>query len=146
MNLRRRSPRPEASSPEGASGAARGAHHAEPEARVALARLQGARSRRELIHTLEHDLGLELGELALLAGVDTATIAQWDQGENPPTAERLDDLGDIAVQLIGNGKLGPLRATGWLRSRNRLLGGHRPLDVLRCQGYRSVIPAVDAVR
>ena len=115
-------------------------------AQAALARLEGALSRRELIDALEHDLGLELGELALLAGVDTATIAQWDKGANPPRAERLDDLGDIAAQLIGNWKLDPLRVTGWFRSRNRLLGWQRPLDVLRRQGYRSVIPAVDAMR
>jgi hypothetical protein len=113
-------------------------------ARVVLARLECARSRSELVDALAYDLGFELRELARLVGGDIDVFARWDAKDNPPAAERLDDLGDLAERLIRSGKFHPDLATGWLRSRNRVLNWQRPLDALRDQGYLPVRSAVDA--
>lgn len=115
-------------------------------ARVVLARLECVRARSELIDVLAHDFGFELPELALLVGASTDAFVRWDSKDYPPTAERLDDLADIAAQLLGRSKLEPQLITGWFRSRNCLLDWQRPLDVLRLNGYLRTVEAVDALR
>jgi len=80
-------------------------------------------------------------ELAKIAGVDTDLIGRDD----PPTAERLDDLGDIVALLIREAEFDPHSIVGWLRSRNRTLDWQRPLEVLRLEGYLRLVDAVDAL-
>jgi transcriptional regulator with XRE-family HTH domain len=119
---------------------------ASPDVQSMLDLLEAVPSRSMLIQILTRRIGLEVEELARLGGFNADAIAQWDAKDNPPAAERLDDLADIVALLMRDVGLSPASITGWLRSRNRALDQQRPLDVLRLGGYLRTAEAVDALR
>lgn len=117
----------------------------DPDALSIIRRLRGRYSRWDLIQVLHLDIGLRTSELADLAGVSSEVILKWDERDNRPSAERLDDLGDLVTLLLETGRFRPDKAADWLRCPNPAFSFQRPLDVLRQDGYLSVVIAAGTV-
>jgi len=115
-----------------------------PRSQAVLAKLDEASPLSAQLQALTKDIGLKDRELVKLAGVSRATLARWrkqGEGDRPPS---LDDLRAISALLIRSGALRPESVSGWLRSRNRGLSWHRPLDVLRQGDFSLVLTAAEA--
>jgi transcriptional regulator with XRE-family HTH domain len=112
--------------------------------KAVLARLDEASPLSAQLQGLTKDIGLKDRELMKLAGVSRATLARWrkeGEGHRPPP---LDDLRAISVLLIKSGAMRPESVAGWLRSRNRGLSWHRPLEVLAQDDFSLVLTAAEA--
>ncbi len=86
-------------------------------------------------------------ELQAVTGADPRTIRRWTAAQDPADpqaryAERIDDLRDLVTLLAATL---PDEQTGrWLRARNRLLRGGRPIDLLSAGKYEAVREAAEA--
>jgi len=86
--------------------------------------------------------GLTQADLAHVAHVDPKTVYAWKAADARPRAaayDRLDGLRDI-VRVLSDSLTD--RGVGqWLRARNRVLNGARPLDALRDGAQDEVLQA-----
>lgn len=92
------------------------------------------------------DAGVTSAELAEIVGVGERQVQHWAAGSSKPTAstrERLVDLFYVVDQL--DEVYRPEGVEIWLHSRNKLLGGERPVDLLRRGDFGPVIDAVEAM-
>lgn len=115
-----------------------------PHFEAVLAKLNEASPLCDQLQALVKDIGLKDRELMKLVGVSRATLARWrkeGQGDRPPP---LDDLRAISALLIKSGAMRPESVSGWLRSRNRGLSWHRPLEVLEQGDFSLVLTAAEA--
>lgn len=84
--------------------------------------------------------GVSQVDVAHVAQVDPKTVYAWKATNARPRAQaydRLDGLREV-VRVLSDS----LTARGvgqWLHARNRLIGGRRPLDVLRDGGLPDVL-------
>ncbi|MBD3777676.1 MAG: DUF2384 domain-containing protein [Micrococcales bacterium] len=85
-------------------------------------------------------------ELAVAVGASERTVQNWSSGRTRPRGDAVDRVLDV-VHLVTE-----LREVYtdegiqiWLRSRNRNLGGRRPLDMLRDGDIESVLDEVQRV-
>lgn len=84
-------------------------------------------------------------ELASILAVNKSQPSHWIKGTerpNPSNARILVDLDHVIarIQLLW----APSMVTPWLKASNAFLDGARPIDVLRVEGTRRVIEALDA--
>lgn len=99
-----------------------------------------------IVRYFRQHLGLTEAELSKVLGADARSVRRWASGTQdatPRTAhgERIDDLRDL-VELLGE-TLPDKQIARWLRARNRLLGGERPLELLAQRGYSRVRDAAE---
>ncbi len=83
--------------------------------------------------------------VANLLGVSRSQPGRWARGQEGISAENeavILDL-DFVMSLVLRA-MSPELAGVWLVSPNAHLGGARPVDVLRIEGYRRVADAVQA--
>jgi transcriptional regulator with XRE-family HTH domain len=102
---------------------------------------------QDLVRYFRTGLGLTEAELHQAVGADERTIRRWASDADAPApqrrhAERIDDLRDLS-ELLGETLLDE-HIGRWLRVRNRLLGGGRPLELLAQGNYNSVREAAEA--
>lgn len=109
--------------------------------RALLDKLEGNRSLAELLRTLIQDLGVRHWEVTALIGLSPRVILMWP---TPRAKVQLGDLGRITALLIRDGGMGRLEVGAWLRSRNHLLSGTRPLTAFHSQGFLPVHRAAEA--
>lgn len=101
----------------------------------------------DTIRFLLLDVRLTQREIAHMLGSDERTVRRWikhDGEQTPQTrfAKRIDDVRDL-VRLLYDTL--PGEQTGrWLRARNRLLDGKRPIDLLAQDDYLHVREAASA--
>jgi len=114
-------------------------------AEAVLVRLDEASPLSEQIQALSKDIGLRDRELMKVAGgVSRATLSRWRKEGESERPEGIDDVRVIAVLLIRSGAVRPQSVAGWLRSRNRGLSWHRPLEVLADGDFSLVLSAAEA--
>lgn len=85
--------------------------------------------------------GIAQTDVAAVTCVDAKTVYTWKKGARPRAGayDRLDGLREV-VQVLSDSLTD--RGVGqWLRARNRVLAGRRPLDVLRDGGHDQVLAA-----
>lgn len=86
--------------------------------------------------------GVTQADVAQVTRTDPKTVYAWHATKARPrnaTYERLDGLREV-VRTLADG-LTPRGVGQWLHAGNRLLGGRRPLDVLREGDRESVLRA-----
>lgn len=74
--------------------------------------------------------GLTQPEIGMAAGASERSVRNWMRSSaiRPSSEERLRELRDIVILLRET--LTPRGVGQWLRARNRMLQGRRPLDLL----------------
>jgi hypothetical protein len=86
--------------------------------------------------------GVTQADVAKVTDTDPKTVYSWRVTNARPrnaTYERLDGLREV-VRTLADG-LTPRGVGQWLHARNRLLGGRRPLDLLREGDQEAVLGA-----
>jgi len=81
---------------------------------------------------LEPSFGVSQADVAQVTRTDPKTVYAWRARNTRPrsaTYDRLDGLREVVRALADS--LTPRGVGQWLHARNRLLGGRRPLEVLR---------------
>jgi transcriptional regulator with XRE-family HTH domain len=99
---------------------------------------------REVVRRLRDDYGLTQATIAKATGTSARSVRNWEASSaiRARNDERLRDLREIA--LILSETLTPRGVGQWLRARNRLLNGRRPIDVLAEGGVKAVRDAAKA--
>lgn len=105
--------------------------------------LREARPLSEQLTFIHDEIGLKDRELSRLAKVTTKTIREWRRKGEAKRSEGLDDLRAIIVFLLDAEAMEPRFIGAWLRSRNRILRGQRPLEALRDSRFAQVWDAAD---
>lgn len=88
-------------------------------------------------------LGFTQADIAAATGADPRSARNWQRGTAPSSRneDRLRELYYLASELADS-----LDAPGpaqWMRAPNRMLGGRKPLAVLREGHYERVLDAVN---
>jgi transcriptional regulator with XRE-family HTH domain len=109
-------------------------------------RLTEISSAYETVAFLRNEMGLAQREIAGLLGADERTVRRLlgDPGIRLQHrhARRLDDIRDL-VSLLQDSL--PGEQTGrWLRARNRMLRGERPIELIAADDYARVRDAAEA--
>jgi hypothetical protein len=105
--------------------------------------LERAVEAADVVHALRQ-FGLTQAAIALATSASARSVRNWERTSaiRPRAEDRLRDLRDIALLLQ---ETLTRRGVGqWLRARNRLLGGRRPLEVLAAGDTRAVREAAAA--
>jgi hypothetical protein len=105
--------------------------------------LERAVEAADVVHALRQ-LGLTQAAIALATSASARSVRNWQRTSaiRPRAEDRLRELRDIALLLQ---ETLTRRGVGqWLRARNRLLGGRRPLEVLAAGDTRAVREAAAA--
>jgi predicted transcriptional regulator len=110
------------------------------------ARLDEVSSAHDTIVFLREQLGFAQREIAELLGADERTVRRLltDAAIKPQHrhARRLDDIRDL-ISLLQDSL--PGEQTGrWLRARNRMLKGERPIELVAADDYPRVRAAAEA--
>jgi len=83
--------------------------------------------------------------LAKYLGVNRSQPAQWRKGAETPGPETSRVLLDLDYVIARAAMLWPTPVVNdWLTGNNSFLNGARPIDVIRYQGAKAVIDALDA--
>jgi len=91
---------------------------------------------------------LNSAEIATVTGAQPETVSKWNQSKaapRPDAQRRLLDL-EYIVDLLSDLYEEPDEIKLWLFSRQKLLGGQIPLDLIRGGKTEDVIAAVDQLR
>ena len=92
------------------------------------------------------DVGVSSMELADIVGVGERQVQHWAAGSSRPSAASRDHLVDLYCVVDRLEEVyTPEGIEIWLHSRNRLLGGRRPIERLRSGGFSEVIDAVESL-
>lgn len=109
-------------------------------------RLNEISSPHEIVAFLIAELQLTQREVAELLGADERTVRRLlaDPAIRPQQrhVRRLDDVRDL-VSLLEDSLPGEQTAR-WLRARNRMLGGERPIELIAADDYDRVRDAAEA--
>jgi len=109
-------------------------------------RLNEVSSPHDIVVFLIAELQLTQREIAELLGADERTVRRLvsDPTIRPQQrhARRLDDVRDL-VSLLEDSLPGEQTAR-WLRARNRMLGGERPIELIAADDYDRVRDAAEA--
>ncbi len=83
-------------------------------------------------------------DLATATGASERSVRNWKKTSaiRPEYEERLRDVQEVA--LILQDSLTPRGVGQWLRARNRMLGGRRPLEMIAKGKVKEVIRAAQA--
>jgi hypothetical protein len=111
-----------------------------------LPRLNEISSAHEVVVFLRDELGFSQRDVAGLLGADERTVRRLlsDPKIRPQQrhARRLDDIRDL-ISLLQDSL--PGEQTGrWLRARNRMLKGERPVELIATDDYARVRDAAEA--
>lgn len=97
----------------------------------------------ETVRLMRREIGLTEADVAAATGADERSVRRWLGQTRPIRHERqIDDLRAIVQVLAETLTTDGIRQ--WLRARNRLLKGERPLDVLARGEYSRVQDAAEA--
>jgi hypothetical protein len=109
-------------------------------------RLTELSSPYETVAFLRGELGFAQREIAELLGADERTVRRMltDPHIRPQQrhARRLDDIRDV-ISLLQDSLPGE-QAGRWLRARNRVLKGERPIELIAADDYARVRDAAEA--
>lgn len=99
---------------------------------------------RDVVRSLRHGYGLTQSTIARATGTSPRSVRNWEitSSIRETNDDRLRELREIVLLLSET-----LTARGvgqWLRARNRLLKGHRPIDLLANGKIKSVRNAAKA--
>ncbi len=99
---------------------------------------------RDVVRHLRDDYGLTQAAIAKATGTSARSVRNWEANSavRARNDDRLRDLREIA--LILSETLTPRGVGQWLRARNRLLNGRRPIDVLAEGDVKAVRDAAKA--
>jgi hypothetical protein len=102
---------------------------------------------QDIVRYFRQGLGLTEAELSAALRADERSIRRWTHAPRAAApqsrhAQRIDDLRHLA-ELLGE-TLEDEHIARWLRARNRLLKGARPLEVLADGEYDRVHDAAEA--
>src|SRR5438067_13585091 len=87
--------------------------------------------------------GIEESELADLLGTTPQTVHRWRTAQAAPQSAHLRRIADLAFAAEELAELyTPDEARLWLYSRHRLLGGQRPVDLIRTGEMDPVLQAI----
>lgn len=88
--------------------------------------------------------GLTQPEIGMATGASERSVRNWKRSSaiRPASEERLRELRDIVILLRET--LTPRGVGQWLRARNRMLQGRRPLDLLVERNAQAVRAAAEA--
>jgi hypothetical protein len=88
---------------------------------------------KDVVHGLQ-EFGLTQKVIAHATGASERSVRNWLRSSaiRSRTADRLQDLREIVLLLSET--LTPRGVGQWLRARNRLLGGHKPIELLAARG------------
>jgi hypothetical protein len=90
------------------------------------------------------EFGLTQDAIARATGASARSVRNWAQTSaiRPRAADRLQDLRTVVLMLAET--LTPRGVGQWLRARNRILKGQKPLDVLASGEFEQVRQAAAA--
>lgn len=99
---------------------------------------------RDIVRALNEDYALTQAAIARMAGVSDRTVRSWlnDSGIRGAADDRVREIREIVLALEES-----LTRRGigqWLRARNQLLDGQRPLDLIADGRIEPVRAAVEA--
>ena len=99
---------------------------------------------RDVVRRLRDEYGLTQSAIAKATGASARSVRNWEASSaiRARNDERLQDLREIV--LILSETLTTRGAGQWLRARNRLLSGQRPIDVLAEGNVKAVRDAARA--
>jgi hypothetical protein len=97
----------------------------------------------DVVHALRQ-FGLTQASIALATQASPRSVRNWQRTSaiRPQAEDRLRDLREITLLLQET--LTPRGVGQWLRARNRLLGGRRPLEALAAGETKTVREAAAA--
>ncbi|MCU7853318.1 MAG: DUF2384 domain-containing protein [Candidatus Thiodiazotropha sp. (ex Monitilora ramsayi)] len=99
------------------------------------------------IESIEEKGGMRSADVANILGTRPETVSRWNQGKAFPrgdTEKLLLDLDYIVDQLSDFYE--PLEARVWLFSRQRVLDGKRPVDLIQKGDTDTVMQILDQLR
>ena len=99
------------------------------------------------IESIEQKGGMRSADVANILGTRPETVSRWNQGKAFPRGETeklLLDLDYIVDQL--SDFYDPLEARVWLFSRQRLLEGESPVDLIQRGDTNAIIRILDQLR
>lgn len=98
---------------------------------------------RHVVHCLRQ-YGLTQAEIGTAAGAKVRAVRNWERtsATRRRTEDRLQDLREIVLLLQRT--LTPRGVGQWLRARNRMLQGRRPLEALAAGDVPAVREAAEA--
>ena len=105
--------------------------------------LERAVEAADVVHALRQ-VGLTQAAIALATRASLRSVRNWQRTSaiRPQTEDRLRDLREVVLLLQ---ETLTTRGVGqWLRARNRLLGGRRPLEAMAAGEVQAVREAVAA--
>jgi Protein of unknown function (DUF2384) len=116
-------------------------HPVPPSAKPTSAKLNELSPPIDIVRFLQRTVRLTQKEIAHIVGADERTVRRWlspDAVGEPQRrlAQRIDDVRDL-VTLLADTLPGEQTAR-WMRSRNRLLDGERPIELLARGQYQQV--------
>lgn len=92
-------------------------------------------------------IGLTPSELAEIAGVQTRQVYRWENGEFSPQGTAKDHLLDLDYVVKQLSEVYTEQGIDiWLHSRNRLLNGQRPIELLKEGNFAEVIRMVEQLQ
>jgi len=88
--------------------------------------------------------GLTVGEIGGITRVSERSVQNWAAGKTKPESESRDRLLELKYVIEGLAEVYENEGIEiWLHSRQRILGGRSPLELLREGRFEEVLEAVD---
>jgi transcriptional regulator with XRE-family HTH domain len=105
--------------------------------------LEGAIEVSHVVHGLRQ-FGLTQAEIGVATGAKVRAVRNWERtsATRRRTEDRLHDLREVVLTLQRT--LTPRGVGQWLRARNRVLQGRRPLEALAAGDVEAVREAAEA--
>lgn len=119
-------------------------HTAASPARRSPRSLEAAVEARDVIRAFREEYGLTQSTIAQAIGVGERSVRNWEKNSalRPKNEDRLQEL--RAIVLLLKDTLTPRGVGQWLRARNRVLSGRRPIEVLAHGNIEAVKSAATA--
>jgi uncharacterized protein (DUF2384 family) len=100
------------------------------------------------LSTIRDKSTLNSADIAAVTGTQPETVSKWNQSKavpRPDAQRRLLDL-DFIVELLSDLYDHPDEIRLWLFSRQKLLGGQIPIELIRSGKTEDVIAVIDQLR
>ena len=101
----------------------------------------------ERLDAITSKSGVGEGDIAEMLGTTTQTLYRWRKSQADPRSAHLRRLLDLAFAVEELSELYPPDAARvWLYSRNKLLSGERPVDMISRGDIDPVLQAIALLR